>query len=310
MNRDQINKLNMFEAVEQVLTTYNAVWNSNIAVSGAVNTFTGHINTINTNDTAQKTSTVGVTENKTQLRQAMADAAMIIANAGISYAHATNNTVLFNAMNHTENEIMHATDTDADDICQNIHDGIGAYIASMSGYGADATSITALQNAINAYSAQIGKPKETETISINATETLAKEFVATMAMLENQLTTILFQYRASNAAFYNQFIAAKVIEDIGRRKTVVFNGHMYDGHGSPLPGVLVTLSGKDTNNKVINLHKTTDANGYYRFTRQHTGTYILTPVLSAYTAVAKNISATENKSIITDFTLNAVSGTQ
>ncbi len=303
MTRDQINKLNMLEAVDQVLTAYNGTWSGNTAVSATVTSYRGHLTTINNNDTVQKTSTVGVTENKTQLKQAMADAAMKVANAGMAYAHANNNTVLFNAMNHSENEIMHASDTDADDICQNIHDGYASYTTLAAAYGAGATENTALQNAINTYSGQIGKPKQIETLSINATETLVKEFTEVMALLENQLTTILFQYKATNAQFYNQFIAAKIIEDIGHRKTVVFGGHTYDSHGSPLPGVLMTLHGTDNTGKVINVHKTTDANGHYHFTRQHTGNYVLTPSLSGYTGTAKTIAVTENKTITTDFTL-------
>lgn len=303
MTRDQINKLNMLEAVDQVLTAYNGTWSSNTAVSNTVTTYRGHLTTINTNDTLQKTSTVGVTENKTQLRQAMADAAMKVANAGMAYAHANSNTILFAVMNHSESEIMNATDTDADDICQNIHDGVASYIASMAGYGITAADNTNLQNAINTYSAQIGKPKQTETLSINATETLAEEFTTVMGLLENQLTTILFQYKATNAQFYNQFIAAKVIEDIGHRKTVVFGGHTYDTHGSLLPGVLMTLHGTDSAGKVINVHKTTDANGHYHFTRQHIGTYTLTPSLAGYTGTAKSIAVTENKTVTTDFTL-------
>jgi len=302
MNRHQINELNMYDSVEQLFNADTAIWSSNAAVSATFATFTSHVNAINANDTVQKTSSIGTTQTKETAKTAMAIAAVALANAGKAYATATGNQVLFDAMNHGKNEIVKASDTDADDICQNIHDSAAPYITNMAAYGATSASLTNLQNLINAYSALIGKPALQKSIVTNATITLAQHFAAANALLKNQLDPLMAQYQTSNAVFYNQYNGVRVINDIGHRHTVTLTGFIYDTHSHALTGASVTLSGAASH------HKITDATGQYKFTRLHTGNYILTVTANGFVTQTKNISVTQNEMVHTDFTMVATGG--
>ncbi len=305
MNKEQVNQLNMYDTVEQVLNTtaYVAIWTPNAAMNTAVTTFMGHVSAINANDTVQKTSSVGTTVTKDSAQLAMAKAAIKTANAGKAYATATSNDVLFDQMNHTLSEITHAVDTDADDICQNIHDNLNPYIASMTGYGATTTTQTALQNLINTYSGMIGKPALQKTIVTNATITLAQHFEDANALLKNSLDPLMEQYEASNASFYNQYKSARVIHDIGHRKTVILEGFIYNAAGNAISGALVELTGGAEH------HKTTDATGEYKFTRLKPSTYIIKVSARGYVTQSKTILVKENGTVDTDFTMVAATGT-
>lgn len=306
MNNRQINHLNMYDAVEQVLNTtaFAAIWNLNPVMVTAVGTFTGHLSAINANDTVQKTSSAGTTQTKDAAQKAMAKAAVKACNAGRAYATIAGNTVLFDQMSHTVSEITNAPDTDADDICQNIHDNLNPYIALMgTGYGATATTQTALQNLINTYSGMIGKTAVQKAIVADATLTLEQHFTAEDAVLKNSLDTLMEQYELTNASFYNQYHSARVIHDIGHRKTVILEGFIYNAAGHAISGALVELTGDATH------HKTTDATGGYKFTRLHIGTYTIKVSAAGYVTQSKTIVVKENGTVDTDFTMVAVGGT-
>lgn len=299
MNRHQINELNMYDAVEQLLNANTGIWSSNAAMSATVSTFISHVNAINANDTVQKTSSIGTTQTKETAKFNMAMSAIAVANAGKSYATATSNQVLFDAMNHAKNEILKASDTDADDISQNIHDNIQPYIANTVAYGATATSLTNLQNLITAFSALIGKPALQKSIVANATLTLAQHFSAANALLKNQLDGLMTQYQTPNAVFYNQYHSVRVINDIGHRHTVTFTGFIYDNHGHAITGANVALSGHASH------HKITNATGEYKFTRLHTGSFTLTIIANGFATQTKNITVTVNETLHNDFTMVA-----
>ena len=297
MKRNQINELNMYEAVEQLLNANTSVWSSNVVVSNSIATFTSHVNAINANDTAQKTSSKGTTVSKNNARLGMAMVAIAVANAGKAYANDTGNVVLFDAMNHSKTEIVGATDTDADDICQNIHDNLLPYIGSTAAYGATAVDLTNLQNLINTYSGLIGKPALQKSIVTNATITLVQHFSAINALLKKQLDPLMEQYKTSNAVFYNQYHGVREINDIGHRHTVTITGFIYDNTNHALAGATVHLAPSSSITKI------TKATGQYKFTRLHTGAFTLTVTAPGFVSQTKNLTITENKTEHIDFTL-------
>ncbi len=296
MNKEQTNTLNMYDAVSQFLNTNNAVWSGNATIAGMVTTFNGHISALNASDMAQKTITGGITQTKLQAKTTMANAAMVIVKAGKAYANATNNAVLAANFNYAHSDIIRAKDTDADDICQNIYNALQPFITSTSAYGANAASQTALQNAINAFSALIGKPRSQRTIIINATLTIAQRFDAANTLLKNQLDPIMAQYKTTNAPFYNQYTAARVIVDIGKHHTVILRGFIYNSETSiPVENATVEITGAAINDKL------TDSTGIYKFVRLHPGEYTITVSALGYGTQTKSLSVKQNGVVETDF---------
>ena len=266
-----------------------------LPISTAVAALFSNINAINANDTAQKTSSIGITQTKQSARVDMAVAAVAVANAGRAYATATGNQVLFNAMNHSKTKILSASDTDADDICQNIHDNIAPYISLTTSYGADSTALTNLQNFINTYSLLIGKPGVQKSIVSNATVTLAQLFSALNGLFKNLLDPLMEQYKNPNPVFYNQYKAVREINDIGHRHTVILKGFIYNTSNQALPNAVVSLSGGATHTKI------TKATGQYKFVHLNTGNYTITVTVAGYVTQSQNLTIVQNSTTHTDF---------
>jgi len=307
MEKRQINQLNMGETVVQFFFDASniALWNTNPAITAAVNAHKGFVDAINQLSPVQQTSTAGATATKNEAKDNMAELAFAAASAGKSYAHATNNTVLFNAMSVSVTDITSASDNTADDIAQNIHDAlvVPAILPNLANYGADTTSLAALQTAITTFSGFLGIPQLQASVSTTATGTLAEHFTDMLDNLKNQLDSIMVQFKASNPRFYNNFISARVIHNVGVRKTVLIGGFVYNNHtpAQPLQHVLMTLTGTDSNGYPVTMSKHTDVNGHYSFVRLHIGTYTITPSLSGYTGTPKTFTVTENQVINNDF---------
>ena len=295
MKRQQVNQLNMYEAIKQYLNSNTIVWSSNPTVSAAIATYFSIIAGITANDAVQKTSTVGVTNTKETAKLDMAIAAIAIANAGKAYATTTSNQALFNAMNHSKTEILAGNDTDANGICQNIVNAITPYIASTTTYGATATSLTNLQNLINTYYVLIGTPAIQKSLVTTATLTLDQQFSDANALLKNLLDPLIQQYQTSNVLFYNQYTALREINDLGHRHTVILTGFIYNSSNVALANATVSLSGSATHSKITN------ATGKYKFTRLHTGTYTITVTASGYATQTHNFTITQNSTTHTDF---------
>jgi hypothetical protein len=296
MNNKQTNTLNMYDAVSQFLNTYNAVWSGNATIAGMVTTFNSHISALNASDMAQKTITKGITQTKMKAKITMANAAMVIAKAGKAYANATNNLTLASNFNYSFSDIKNAKDTDADDICQNIYNALQPFIASTAAYGANAAKQTTLQNAINAFSLLIGKPRSQQTVSINATLTIAQHFDAANALLKDQLDPIMAQYKISNAPFYNQYNAARVIVDIGKHHTVILRGIIYNASTNfAVENATVKITGAAINDKL------TDTTGIYKFVRLKPGDYTITVSAPGFGIQTKSLSIKQDGVVQTDF---------
>jgi hypothetical protein len=296
MNREQINQLNMMDAVDQLLTTYNSTWSTNGAVSAIVATFRTHLGALNANDILQKTISTGVTITKDEAKAAMTSTAVLTANAGKAYAGVVGDATLLAQMRHTKTEIMKAADTDADDICQNIHDNLNPYIGSTVAYGATTLTQTSLQNTITVFSGMIGKPRVQIAIVKHATLTIEQHFTASMNLLKIQLDGVLAQFATSNARFLNEYGTARIIVDIGHRHTVILKGFIYDAH-TALEGALVELTGAPHKHK-----KVTDATGKFRFTGLHINTtYVITISKAGFVTQTKTITVSANGTYENDF---------
>ena len=109
----------------------------------------------------------------------------------------------------------------------------------------------------------------------------------------------MMQYQNGHEDFFNEYRSARVIVDIGHRHTVILKGFIYDANNHALADVLVALSGK------AKYKKFTNATGKYKFTRLHTGSYVLTVSKSGFVTQTKTIEAVTNGAIETDFVLIA-----
>ena len=205
----------MYEGVKVLLNLNSSIWATNTAVSTCVTAFNGYITAINTNNTAQKTSTKGTTQTKQIARLKMIQAALAIASAGKAYATVTKDLILFGKCNYTKTKIIRYADVEVGSVCQNIHNAIAPYIGSTSSYGASPASLANLQSLITNYTSLLGSTAVKKSVVTAATLTLNQTFTAITALLKYQLDPLMEQYKTTNPTFYTQYKVARRINDIG-----------------------------------------------------------------------------------------------
>jgi hypothetical protein len=195
-------------------------------------------------------------------------------------------------------DLTHAKDNDLVGICQNVYDAVNPYVANMAAYGATTGSLAALQTAISSFAGLIGTPRSLRTVSIDATIDIDQHLKAAKAVLTDQLDALLVQYQTSNSHFHNQYTAARVILNIGRRKTVILQGIVYSGSTNViLAGALVKITGAAEHEKFSKV------NGSYKFSRLHIGTYVITISKAGFVTQSKTLVVVQNGTIGTDFVM-------
>ena len=302
MKQEQNNNLSMMQSTMLILTNFSSAWSANAAITAAVIQYQTHLTAIMNADQLQKTSTIGTTQTKEAAKESLIANTLSIASAGIAYAAATNNLALKASCKIVASDLEKAKDNDLTGLCQNVHDAVNTYIASMASYGATVASLAAMQTSITNFSGMVGKPRAVQTISIDATVDIDQHLRAAKTLLEEQLDTLLVQFQSSSPHFHNQYRAARIIVDYGHRKTVILKGYIYDIHNHVLKGALVTMTGTATHKKFSKL------DGSYKFSRLHTGTYTFTVSINGFVTQTKTVTVSQNGTVQTDFVMVAVAG--
>jgi hypothetical protein len=110
MNAKQINKLNMFEAVQAFLANTQATWTSIAAIGTTKLELDGKITAIRTERQKQEKDASGlVTERKMQ-RETLLRLTLKVSGSLLAYASVTNNAELTGIADYTKSELMKARD--------------------------------------------------------------------------------------------------------------------------------------------------------------------------------------------------------
>ena|GEM_PF-2984394 len=312
MTREQINELNMYDAVEQLLHTNTAIWNNDPGISAALATFTSHINIINVHDLIQKIYNYDSTLTKENVIAKMVMAAIAVTNLGKTYAIVTGNFVLFSIINKAKTRIARANGDGIDTICQDIHNSLSPYINDTATCGLTAKCLANFQNLIKAYSAYLGKTILQKQVVTESTLELERHFTAATNLLSTKLDTLVLQYKNSHSAFYDRYTLARVVNNIGHRHSVVLTGFVYDSHNHALPGAIVSLAPiPNPAQGTWNLyHKITNAAAEYKFTGLLPDTFTITVNASGFMPQVKNIMVNTHGIVSTDFKLLPANSTR
>ena len=287
MNQKQANELNMLEATLITLQKYASVYSSNAVLVAAVNTLQSTINSIRSTDLLQNAKSIGITLTKEQAKSAMINLAFAHVSAGRAYATATSNTTLKATLNYTLSDLKKLNDNDAWTDCQTIHDAVSTYIGSMAPYGANATTLGALQTDINNYAPLIGKPRSPISASSAATKNVKEIIIGSRSLTKDSLDPLMEQFKTSNVPFYTEYHSSRIIVNIGSHKETILEGVVTNGT-SPIAGITVKLTGTKK-------RKLTKANGKFRFMKLQPQKYTVTATGSGYKPFSENVMLTKDE---------------
>lgn len=238
MKQNQENKLSMYLVVQQVCAENNSVWNGVAACVTAIAELETKVNAIVSARQIQENDTKGISEDKINRREKMITKSMFVKGAVQAFATDTSNNELYKNVDYSVTEIKKVPDTIARDRALLIYNKANAIAASLSGYGITAAVLTGLQNSINDFTGIMASPRTAKSTSKAATLEISELFNEADVIVKKKLDKLMLQFKESNEAFYNIYLNAREIIDLGK--------------GSKTIEVILNANEVKTINRVIN----------------------------------------------------------
>jgi len=215
MNASQTNKLSMYLAVKAACDTpaHKALWQTLPAFAANYTIFTGTAAVISALGAAQKTTTPGVAANKAAITGLLLDELMVVAGRIGACASVTGDIELEAKVNFPRWQIAKLRDTEIDDRAQVVLDLANAHLAALADYGITAATLTALDGAIDAYSAIVESPRSATNKVKSITEAIADNFEKADKALEDVLDRLMRGFEKTAPDFFREYEAARIIVD-------------------------------------------------------------------------------------------------
>ncbi len=220
MTTKQFNKLTMYLAVEGICDPAKTVWLTLQAFADAYTDLQTRVTNIQTLAQNQTQDTGGVALDKQAARQAMCGLALPIANAVHGYAVKTKNNTLAVTVDYSMADLIEGRDVHSLDLCQIISTAANANLANLTSYGITAAKLTALTNAIAAYTLLISAPRDTRAKGKTVTGNIQSQFDAAdeaLGLMDDLL---------------GQIADAKFVADYNNARNIVDTAA---SHASPTP---------------------------------------------------------------------------
>ncbi len=287
MMKRQINAQNMFQSILNEMDDNNSIWNGNSAMSAVVASLINYMQLLTDAGTTQIANTKGITQSKMQNRATLIQLALQHSAAGMAYAASTDNTELKISSKVLYSTLNRAKDVELVDMCQNLYNWVNPYAASLSDFGADATTLSSFQNAITNYIPIGVQPKVAIAYKRVATTNVKTQLAAMKTLVKEQLDLLMLQYKTTAPDFYNEYMGLRhSTHSSTRRKTVDIKVQVEDVNNNPLQNAEITL----TSTKGAKRHKFSKQNGTQHFERLKPDTFTITIFLPNYTTQTQIIS--------------------
>lgn len=245
MTRKQFANLRMYTAVDVVLTNFAAVVATVPALAAFQTELQSNISALLSNAEIQDTAADGVAVDKEQKRLSLCRSSATMAGIVKAMAEETGNTLLAAQMDITYSDLLRLKDGILAERCTTIHDAANDNLAALANYNITAARLTALTAAIDAFKNANTAPRSAEIEITAATTTVALTIKETKSLLEKRMDKVMEDFRDSNVDFYNQYKAARVVQDAATFVTRLTG--MVRAAGAALSAVTITVEGKPYN---------------------------------------------------------------
>ena len=206
----------MLIATLGVVDNFKSVWQAIIAFVTARDDLAAAIDNIRAQELKQSTSTVGVTQDKRTIREAMCNAAAMVGGAVAAYADKQNNHELFAAVDFSAPDLLHQSEAECVTNCTAILNAGTTNLAALTASKHLAqTDLDDLKAKVDAFNVALERPRQTKAGTKSATDQLPDAIAAADRIAERQLDRLMERFRVSDADFYSAYQVARVIVDAG-----------------------------------------------------------------------------------------------
>jgi hypothetical protein len=236
--------LRSYQAVQAVLESHQATWQSLPAFAQAVDEFTALIPEIN--DLAQtQASRTGFADEKAFALEGMGNATFEVVAAVLAYASVAEDHELAGRVDFSRSAITGGRESEAVARCRDILAAATANVDSLADYGVNQAKLNALKKKIDSFEAVQANPRKQVVTSSAATKSLPEQFRSADSILSRRLDGLVFQFKGTTPDFFNQYISARsIVDSPGGRKAGAEapNANGGNGGGTPAPAPTPTAN--------------------------------------------------------------------
>jgi hypothetical protein len=258
----------MYRTVETLCGDNAEIVGSIPAFQSAFNDFKAKIAAIVAAEQQKSAVLTGIAADKAQSKQELCRQASNVAGVIFAFASTTSNNELKQQMNVSLSKLLKMKDNQLVARCRNIHDAGAANIDALADYGIKPARLSALQNAIDEYSATAPKPRTARSHGKAITGSQRELFKQADAILTERMDSFIGLIREADPDFAATYEAARIVIDPSTTTTQLKGVITGKTDGTPIKGAAVTIVETAQEMK-------TGSTGEYSFKPLHSGTYTL-----------------------------------
>ena len=206
MNRDQLNRTEMFSTVSACMGTNKTLWNGVKAIGDTVADLNDGIGEISGSAGKQQTPITGATGAKAQVRHDYEEQILVIASQLSALAEVKSDANLAGQVELTLSALDKLADDDLEETGTRIANLATTHMAALADYGITAADVTALNGFTTQFHGIKTAPREA---------VVDRSSQTTTSLLRNRLDKMLTRFKKSNPEFYAGYLAARVIVERG-----------------------------------------------------------------------------------------------
>jgi len=265
------NKLSGYESVAVVFDNNTEIYSHTEAFVPYVEQLNGNIDKIHEVAGIQGQIRTGTTAEKAALRTSLTDATIKVKNGVKALGVFTDNNKLKDSVSFTDSELKTSRDNVIADKAGIIYKVASGVIPQLEPYFVTEADVLAIHTLQKQYLDAIATPRYETLLSKDATRKLKALFGETDTLLREKIDETILIFQPANPDFVNNYFDARIIVDLGRRKsgttTAIVKGTVkHFETGAPVVGATVRVV--ETGQAA-----TTDADGKFTFIILNTGDY-------------------------------------
>lgn len=215
MRINQSNKYNMFKTVLALLKANTARTAVVRAFAAALATFEGIVETIGIKERERSDNSTGKLDVRDNAEDALVEAVVPVSSAVMAYASATKNTELYDKARVKKSILYHLRDNELVLKAKTILALAQQYVDKLGDYAVTAQTLTELQQDITDFEAAMADLGKGLSGRSGARIAVHDAFDAADDVLKNQLDKMMETVKQTDLQFFNEYIAARVIRDLG-----------------------------------------------------------------------------------------------
>ncbi|MES2656063.1 MAG: carboxypeptidase regulatory-like domain-containing protein [Bacteroidota bacterium] len=286
MRKRLISKLNMYQAVQQVLKANTSSINKLARLNTEVQNFNQLVTHITELNTSLSVGTKGITNNNTRLKTTMIQAVCKLSRGAYVWAKDQKNIPLLTLFNVSKTNFIRLADTDCYAKANAVLIPIETNARSLVDLNIKPTDVTDARQLVNTFQTSLGTTqsalKNNKSI-LAQISTLFKSAQASLAIITDLVVNIL-----DEPAFAGKLLATKVINEAAVRKTGVSIKVTDAASNSPVPNAKVFVESSTKTN-------TANQQGICQITKMRSGHYTLRIEAGGYTTQSLQTTVEQGK---------------